>query len=627
MCDVQMNSAKLVRLRTGFAVAFMLVLLGTLVLQFNVQPVRADPKTIVVPEEYPTISEAVTHASAGDTVFVQSGIYHENVLIDKSLLILGEDSENTVVIGEGGVNSGNVFTLAADSITVSGFTIRSVDHSVASQYANGVNIKGDNCTVQGNDISNTFWGVLCAIQSSTSITQNNITRNLKEGIRFYGGSLNTVSGNYIAGNKASGVAIEGYSNVISRNTIINNTRGIGLGSSYSVVFGNLIADNGESGIYFAGSNNTIAANHISNSGWGIYFPSFFGAPNGNKFTHNNFVDNSQNVYVSSTYNVNHWDDGSEGNYWSNYATENPDAKEVDDSGTGDVPFVICANNVDNHPLINPYDINSVSLLPTVEQPPMPKGHVVSLWHFDEVKPNNLTVDAMGCNDGFLGAAAGNVIFTPSLVKGKFGNALSFDGWAYVYVPASPSLEIKGEITFDAWIYMNEFKNVTYNNVVIQSVRENKNLPNRIAGLAVNGVEPTDSTSPSIGALRGYVVTDTEGLNEIVTTEPVIHLKEWTHVVFTRSLTSGMHLYVNGKEEAVRVTEGTQNPTGNIKRSTYLYIGHDSNTLIDELSISNTAMPPTATFLGLQEWLWAVITAGALISVGTCMFIYFKKLKS
>ena len=621
-----MNSAKLVRLRTGFAVAFMLVLLGTLVLQFNVQPVRADPKTIVVPEEYPTISEAVTHASAGDTVFVQSGIYHENVLIDKSLLILGEDSENTVVIGEGGVNSGNVFTLAADSITVSGFTIRSVDHSVASQYANGVNIKGDNCTVQGNDISNTFWGVLCAIQSSTSITQNNITRNLKEGIRFYGGSLNTVSGNYIAGNKASGVAIEGYSNVISRNTIINNTRGIGLGSSYSVVFGNLIADNGESGIYFAGSNNTIAANHISNSGWGIYFPSFFGAPNGNKFTHNNFVDNSQNVYVSSTYNVNHWDDGSEGNYWSNYATENPDAKEVDDSGTGDVPFVICANNVDNHPLINPYDINSVSLLPTVEQPPMPKGHVVSLWHFDEVKPNNLTVDAMGCNDGFLGAAAGNVIFTPSLVKGKFGNALSFDGWAYVYVPASPSLEIKGEITFDAWIYMNEFKNVTYNNVVIQSVRENKNLPNRIAGLAVNGVEPTDSTSPSIGALRGYVVTDTEGLNEIVTTEPVIHLKEWTHVVFTRSLTSGMHLYVNGKEEAVRVTEGTQNPTGNIKRSTYLYIGHDSNTLIDELSISNTAMPPIETFLGLQSWLWAVIAAGALISVGTGSLIYFKKRK-
>jgi parallel beta-helix repeat protein len=621
-----MNFAKLVRLHTCFAVAFTLVLLVTLVLQFNVQLVRAGPKTIVVPGEFPTINEAVSHASSGDTVFVQSGVYHENVWIDKSLLVLGENSENTVVIGEGGVNSGNVFTLAADNITINGFTIRSVDYSVAAQYANGVNIKGDNCTVKGNDISNTFWGVLCAIQSSTRITQNNITRNLKEGIRFYGGSFNTIFGNHIAGNEASGVAIEGYSNVISKNTIINNTRGIGLGSSYSVVFGNLIADNGESGIYFAGSNNTVAANQISNGGWAIYFPSFFGAPNGNKFYHNNFIDNSQNVYVSSTYNVNYWDDGAEGNYWSNYATENPDAKEADGSGKGDVSFVICGSNIDNHPLIKPYDINNRSLFPTADQPPMPKGNVVSLWHFDEVEPNNLTTDAMGCNDGFLGAAAGNVIFTPSLIEGKFGNALSFDGWAYVYVPASPSLEIKGEITFDAWIYMNEFKKVTYNNVVIQSVREDKNLPSRIAGLAVNGVEPVDTTSPSVGALRGYVVTDTEGFNEIVTTESVIHLKEWTHVVFTRSLTSGMHLYVNGKEEAVRVTEGTQNPTGNIKRSTYLYIGHDSNTLIDELSISNKAMPPTETFLGLQSWLWAVIAGGALISVGTGSLIYFKKRK-
>jgi branched-subunit amino acid transport protein AzlD len=144
---------------------------------------------------------------------------------------------------------------------------------------------------------------------------------------------------------------------------------------------------------------------------------------------------------------------------------------------------------------------------------------------------------------------------------------------------------------------------------------------------VNCAEPEDSTSPPIGALRGYVVTDTEGLNEIVTAEPVIYLHEWTHVVFIRSLTSGMHLYVNGNEEGVRVTEGTQNPTGNIKRSTYLYIGHDSNATIDELSISNKAMSPAEKLLGVQGWLWAVLAAGALISVGTGTLLYFKKRKS
>jgi hypothetical protein len=146
-------------------------------------------------------------------------------------------------------------------------------------------------------------------------------------------------------------------------------------------------------------------------------------------------------------------------------------------------------------------------------------------------------------------------------------------------------------------------------------------------LAVNGVEQEDSTSPPIGALRGYVVTDRKSLNEIVTTEPVIHLHEWTHIVFTRSLTAAMHLYVNGNLEAVNVTKGTQNPTGNIKRNTYLYIGHDSNAIIDELSISNKAMSPVETFLGVQGWLWAVIAAGALISISTGTLIYFKKRKS
>jgi parallel beta-helix repeat protein len=621
-----MRFAKTVRSRPCLAVALMLVLIGVLVLQFNVQSVRANPKTIIVPEDYPTISEAVAKASSGDTVFVKSGTYHENVRVDKSLLILGEDSEKTVVIGEGGANGGNVFTLAANNITVTGFTITSANYSSPSQHANGINIQGDNCTITGNNIMNTFWGILCAIQSSTRIVQNNITGNLKEGIRFYGGSLNTISGNCVAGNKASGIAMEGYSNIISWNTITNNTRGIGLGSSYSVVFANTISDDSESGIYFSGSNNTISANQISDSEYGIYFPPYFAAPNGNKFSHNNFINNNQNVYVSSVYNLNDWDNGQEGNYWSNYATQYPDAKKADGSGTWSTPYLICANNTDNHPLINPYNINRASALPVAEQPPLPKGHLVSLWHFDEVKPNYVSVDSMGINDAILGSDYGDVNFTPGLVKGKFGNALSFDGWAYAYVPASPSLEIRNEITIDAWIYVKEFKNVTYNNIAIQSVREDVNYPKRIAGLAINGVEPENSTSPAVGALRGYVVTDTEGFNEIVTTEPVIHLQEWTHVVFTRSLTTGMHLYVNGEEIPVRVTAGTQNPTGTIKRSTYLYIGHDAKIIIDELSISNTAMPPPETLLWTQWWLWTAVAAGALVFVGTGMLIYFKKRK-
>jgi parallel beta-helix repeat protein len=606
-------------LRKCFALFLLLTLVCTL--QFNVQSARGQ-KTLIVPNEYATIAEAVVNASPGDTVFVKNGVYYENVLIDKSLLVVGEDSENTVVIGEGDVNEGNVFTLAAANVTVEGFTVKSVDYSAAKQYANGVNIRADNCTVRGNNILNTFWGVLCPIQSYTLITENNITDNLKEGIRFYGGSFNTISRNFIAGNKASGIAIEGYSNMISRNTFKNNTRAIGLGSSYSVVFANDISDHTESGIYFVGSNNTVAANQISDSGWGIYFPPYFAAPNGNKFFHNNFVNVTQNVYVNSPDNINYWDNGEEGNYWSNYATMYPDAKEVDDSGTADRPYVICANNTDNYPLMGPHDVNNAGAPPTEQQPPLAKEPTVSLWHFDEAEPNLITPDAMGLNPGILGSASGDIDFTPALVPGKFGNALSFDGWAYVYVPPSPSLEIREEITIDAWVCFKEFKNVAYSNILIQALREDTEYPHRIVGLAVNGVEPENSTSPVVGALRGYVVTE-EGFNEIATTEPVIVLNEWTHVVFTRSLASGMHLYVNGEEKTVMATHGKQNPTGTINRSAVLYIGHDANTLIDEVSISNITRGVEGNW-GLQWWFWAALAAGIVIAISAGTVFYFKK---
>ena len=50
----------------------------------------------------------------------------------------------------------------------------------------------------------------------------------------------------------------------------------------------------------------------------------------------------------------------------------------------------------------------------------------------------------------------------------------------------------------------------------------------------------------------------------------------------------MHVYVDGKEQAVTVAAGTANPTGPIQNPTDIYIGHDSMTEIDQLQISNTA---------------------------------------
>jgi hypothetical protein len=160
----------------------------------------------------------------------------------------------------------------------------------------------------------------------------------------------------------------------------------------------------------------------------------------------------------------------------------------------------------------------------------------------------------------------------------------------IYIPISTGLDIQKELKIEAWINVNGFKNVTYNNIVVKCTRPDASWQNitRICGLAVKAGLPQNGYSVPAGALSGYVFTDTGGFNEIVTTEPMVPLNEWIHVAFTRSLSTGMHLYVNGAEQNAKVIYGTQNPAGSIINGTEVYLGHDAIVTIDEVSVSNLA---------------------------------------
>ncbi len=91
-----------------------------------------------------------------------------------------------------------------------------------------------------------------------------------------------------------------------------------------------------------GSNNLITQNNINYVLVGSYSYS-------NKFFENNFfLTDYLHLFRESV-----WDNGSIGNYWSNYTIKYPNASEIGNTGIGDTPYVIDSDNVDRYPLMYP----------------------------------------------------------------------------------------------------------------------------------------------------------------------------------------------------------------------------------------------------------------------------------
>jgi len=69
---------------------------------------------------YTTIQSAIDNANSGDTVYVYNGIYYENVVVDKTINLTGEDRNTTIIDGGGSVD---VVYVNADDVNVQGFKI------------------------------------------------------------------------------------------------------------------------------------------------------------------------------------------------------------------------------------------------------------------------------------------------------------------------------------------------------------------------------------------------------------------------------------------------------------------------------------------------------------------------
>ena len=359
--------------------------------------VNAEPKTIVVPDDYVSIQEAIDNADEGDTIFVKKGTYdgpiNETLIIDKTISLIGEGSSligeetttlnlhplllNTTIFGQPYPTYNTSLIVESNNVTISGFTIKT------PSPGGGISVIGDgiqitNCIINTPSLSlkgsystilDTFLIISNLIVKGSNQTiyqsiifkgdmeiassHNNITRNtIGNEIRLNG------SYNIISGNSFSRIFLEHSDS----NTIDNNTCSLiwvglyGHTCSNNIISGNILDGGYIWGILMGdGSYNLFYDNCISNyggshDGYGVAIGGNHQVAENNTFYHNTFVNNNNNVgynwQILGTGNS--WDNGKEGNYWDDY-----NGTDANGDGIGDTPYIIDENNQDNFPLMAP----------------------------------------------------------------------------------------------------------------------------------------------------------------------------------------------------------------------------------------------------------------------------------
>jgi parallel beta-helix repeat protein len=381
--------------------------------------------------DFHTIEEAIEAATSGDTILVKSGIYYERIIINKTLALIGENKDSTIIDGNA---SGTVVETTSNFVSISDFTIqnsgdypsnliklnsegnRVTNNVLRNSGDRGIEVNFENNTVTDNKVTNTFSGILLLDSSGNNILHNTISFSTDAIMLYDGCADNLVYGNNISNTSigifigpvpAGGSSPISYSNTVSDNNVFMNDKGIMLGgdSSNTTLINNIIRHNGW-GIYLQGTRYNLAqGNNIIENNLGIYME---GGCAGTIFSHNNFINNGQQT---NSFDSVSWDGGypSGGNYWSDYkgtdTKTGPNQNITGSDGIGDSPY-----NKDRYPLMIPFDsiptptprptpipTQTPTLTPNQTLTPPPTSVSVSFFTVD----SNSTVSALAFNSTSL----------------------------------------------------------------------------------------------------------------------------------------------------------------------------------------------------------------------------------
>jgi nitrous oxidase accessory protein len=341
-------------------------------------PAAAAELHVGADQNHKTVAAAIAAAAEGDTITVHPGIYQEsNLKVDKSLKLTGRDWP--VIDGR---NNGEIITITAPGVEISGFEIRNSGVSSLEDLA-GIKVSETrDATVSNNRLAGCNFGIYmskandCRVMDNEVRGKNGGEQECGNGIHLWSCGDITVTGNRVRDHR-DGIYLEfANKSVIEHNTVEENLRyGLHYMFSHDSAYRhNRFERNGAGVAVMYTRNVEMSSNHFANnwgsSAYGLMLKDMTdGHITGNTFernsiaialhgsnrmeiANNRFTENgwaiqiqrssSDNTYRGNNFNGNSFDIAADGeldnnrfenNYWDKY--EGYDLKR---DGIGDVPF-------------------------------------------------------------------------------------------------------------------------------------------------------------------------------------------------------------------------------------------------------------------------------------------------
>jgi len=209
------------------------------------------------------IQDGIDAADSGDIVYVLNGTYFENIVIDKSIILIGENKNNTIIDSR---ETGNTIKINANNVTIKNFTIQ---NSGLIYPLSGINLSSNYNVIENNVIRNNFYGLTLYFSSENLINKNLIQNSYHCGIYISNSKNILIFDNTIKNNFYNGVGLyySSDNNVIKSNSFINNSYcGVNIRLSF---------------------NNSVIRNNFSYNNIGIHLPNYSNSVSKNVFINNN----------------------------------------------------------------------------------------------------------------------------------------------------------------------------------------------------------------------------------------------------------------------------------------------------------------------------------------------------